>query len=162
MEHTNPTPNTQHSKLVTVIGYGNDLRGDDGIGPRVAALAGMILPDVQAIATRQLTPELAEELARANLAIFVDARPVLREAVEAITLHPLVPTTDSATLGHTSDPRALLGLAMAIYGHAPPAWLLTVPAIAFELGAPLSPVAEQGVRAALRQVVELLMQSRSG
>jgi len=148
---------------VVVIGYGNDLRGDDGIGPRVAALvAAMALPDVQAIATRQLTPELAEELARASLAIFVDARPVVGEAVEAIALHPLVPTIDSGALGHTSDPRALLALALTLYGHAPPAWLLTVPAITFELGAPLSAVAEHGVGVALGQIGELLIRSRSG
>ena len=58
--------------MILVIGYGNELRRDDGLGPRVAAsLAG---PGVRALAVRQLTPELAEEVATARLVVFVDAR----------------------------------------------------------------------------------------
>ncbi len=58
-----------------MIGYGNTLRSDDGVGPRVAmAVASWGWPGLKAIAVHQLTPELAEPLAAAELAIFVDAR----------------------------------------------------------------------------------------
>src|SRR5690349_11507086 len=57
-----------------VIGYGNDLRGDDAVGQRVAmAVARWRRPGVMAIAAHQLTPELATWLVRAKFAIFVDA-----------------------------------------------------------------------------------------
>src|SRR5262245_1795360 len=60
---------------VVVIGYGNDLRGDDAVGLRAAqAVAAWDMPGVCGLAVHQLTPELAEILAGAALAIFVDAR----------------------------------------------------------------------------------------
>jgi Ni,Fe-hydrogenase maturation factor len=71
-----------------VIGYGNDLRGDDGAGPRVAELVrGWRLPGLTAIAVRQLTPELAEPLASAEFALFVDARPP--DGTEDVRVEPL-------------------------------------------------------------------------
>ncbi len=156
-----PDPLASWSTLV--IGYGNDLRGDDAIGPRVAELVtARTLPGVRAISMRQLTPELAEQLARAGLAIFVDAyaaAPAEHAGDPCIHVRPLTPTTADAALLHTSDPRALLALALALYGHTPPAWQIVVPAVTFDLGAPLSPIAEQGIVAALAQVVDLAKQA---
>jgi Ni,Fe-hydrogenase maturation factor len=58
-----------------VIGYGNTLRTDDGVGPYVAtAVASWGLPGVVSVGVHQLTPELSELLASAELAVFVDAR----------------------------------------------------------------------------------------
>ena len=46
-----------------VIGYGNTLRSDDGVGPLVAeAVHELVLPDVQTLAAGLLTPELADLL----------------------------------------------------------------------------------------------------
>lgn len=56
-----------------VIGVGNRLRGDDGVGPAVAdALAG--LDGVSVLEMTQLTPELATEVAAAPVVVIVDAR----------------------------------------------------------------------------------------
>jgi hydrogenase maturation protease len=144
---------------VVVIGYGSELRGDDAIGPRVAErVAALALPGVRAIAAPQLAPELAEELAQAGAAIFVDARPAAGDPV--VVPQPIAPAAASSALGHTSDPRELLALAQALYGHTPPAWLIAVPAASFELGAPLSAAAESGVAAALDRIAELLTQVR--
>ena len=53
---------------LVVIGYGNELRGDDGAGPRVArAVAAHNLPGVQIITAHQLTPEMADGLAEARV-----------------------------------------------------------------------------------------------
>jgi Ni,Fe-hydrogenase maturation factor len=77
----NSKPKTQNSHLTVVIGYGNDLRGDDALGPLAAtAVAEWDMPGVQAIAAHQLMPELAEPLAQADLAIFVDARMLTRSS----------------------------------------------------------------------------------
>ncbi len=63
------------SSLVLVIGYGNELRGDDGIGPHVVSeLAALELPGVLTRIVHQLLPELAAELADTCLVIFVDAQ----------------------------------------------------------------------------------------
>lgn len=57
-----------------VIGYGNELRGDDGVGPKVAeAVEAWKLAGVSVLALRQLTPELAADLAVVRRVIFVDA-----------------------------------------------------------------------------------------
>jgi hydrogenase maturation protease len=57
-----------------VIGYGNTLRGDDGVGSLVAEqVATWSLPDVRSHSIHQLTPELAAEIAQAEQIFFIDA-----------------------------------------------------------------------------------------
>ena len=59
---------------VLVIGYGNTLRGDDGIGPAVAGeIDRLAVPGVRVIVVHQLTPELAADLAACRRAVFIDA-----------------------------------------------------------------------------------------
>ena len=59
---------------VLVIGYGNTLRGDDGVGPRVVEAIGTLgLPGVRTLICPLLTPELADPISRAEKVIFVDA-----------------------------------------------------------------------------------------
>jgi hydrogenase maturation protease len=138
-----------------VIGYGNPLRGDDAVGQEVAAaVARWGLPGVRALAVHQLTPELVEPLARARLAVFVDAYPARDGG--GVNVRRLGRPHGPAALGHTGDPRFLLGLARALYGGHPPAWLVTVPGFEFGFGEALSPTARDGVRGALRQVARLL------
>jgi hydrogenase maturation protease len=138
-----------------VIGYGNPLRGDDAAGREVAAaVAGWGLPDVQALAVHQLTPELAGPLAGARLAVFVDAYHAPDGG--AVNVRRLGRARGPAALGHTGDPRFLLGLAQALYGRRPRAWLVTVPGVDFAFGETLSPAAWDGVRDALRRVAQLL------
>jgi Ni,Fe-hydrogenase maturation factor len=62
------------AKSYLVVGYGNDLRSDDGVGQRVAeVVATWEISNVRSLAMHQLTPELAAELADVDVAIFVDA-----------------------------------------------------------------------------------------
>lgn len=143
-----------------IIGYGNTLRSDDGIGPRVAeAIAAWRLPNVRAIALHQLTPELAESLASAEVAIFVDARvgdPTApghaNVTFESIAATDADPAEAIAPSEHTSDPRRLLALTKRIYGRCPQAWLVSIPGVNFELGETLSEQARHGVDIALRRI----------
>ncbi|MFN8474355.1 MAG: hydrogenase maturation protease [Anaerolineae bacterium] len=131
-----------------VIGYGNDLRGDDGIGPRVAdAVAAWRQPGVEALTLTQLAPEVAANLASAERVVFVDAD--ARPDAAGVALQRLDAAPEVGALTHGAHPRALLALCQAVYGRCPAAWLLTVPARRFDLGAPLSPDAEAGVAQAL-------------
>src|SRR5689334_21377694 len=116
-----------------LIGYGNTLRSDDGVGPRIAIdAASWGLPRLETIAVPQLTPELAELLASAELVIFVDARQA--EIGAAVEVSLLEAANLVEALAHASDPRWLLALTKAAYGHRPRAWLVTVPAVDFSLG----------------------------
>jgi hydrogenase maturation protease len=151
MDHLGTFP----SGIALVIGFGNTLRGDDGVGPHVAAVAASWgLPGLQSIAVAQLTPELAEALAAVELAIFVDAR--LDHGKEMIEVSPLVPSNSGEMSGHACDPRFLLALAQAVYGCQPRAWLITIPAEDFALGESFSPIARRGAEAALKQISALI------
>jgi hydrogenase maturation protease len=139
---------------VVVIGYGNELRGDDAAGPRVArAVARWGREGVQALAVHQLDVELAEPLSAADRAVFVDAS---LEPGGAVAVRPLAPAEDLPGFGHASDPRWLLALADEVFGRQPPAWLVTIPAESFGFGARLSELAARGVGEALREVARLV------
>jgi hydrogenase maturation protease len=140
---------------VLVIGYGNELRGDDGLGPRVAsAIQARNLPAVRVIAAHQLTPELAEPISQAEAVIFIDAA-VGTTTVEVLSLTP-APTTQLRA--HHSNPRSLLGLAHSLFGACPPAWWITVPAFEMEFGDGLSEQARASMAAALEAFDRLLLQ----
>jgi hydrogenase maturation protease len=131
-----------------VIGYGNELRRDDGVGPRVArAVAAWQLPGVEGIAVHQLTPELAARMADAERVVFVDAG-----QGDLVLTWSLEPSRAAQVLGHTGEPRELLALAEGLCGHRPETWLMTLPAPELGFGEGLSAAAEHGLAEALRQI----------
>jgi hydrogenase maturation protease len=154
------SPTNSACPQISIVGYGNDLRGDDGVGPQVATIfAGRRLPGVRSLPLHQLTPELAQMLATVELAIFVDAYSVdvgSTSVLPDIQVHSLAPLQSGLASSHTSDPRVLLMLAQVLYGHAPQAWLVGVPAVNFSLGINLSPIAQRGVALALDAIERLL------
>jgi hydrogenase maturation protease len=139
---------------VLVIGYGNELRSDDGAGPAVArSIEALGLPGLRVRACHQLTPELAEDISVARAVIFIDAREVSKGSrVETTEVQPAMHGVISA---HRSDPAALAGLAQSLFGHCPPAWMVTVPAVEFDFGERFSPLAQQGVAEAVLKVQQL-------
>ena len=60
---------------VLVVGYGNPLRSDDGVGWRAAQLLATDprLAGARVLARHQLVPELALDVSRAPLVVLVDA-----------------------------------------------------------------------------------------
>src|SRR5512136_592894 len=129
-----------------IIGYGNPLRGDDGIGPRTAELLAErdgttppLSPDgVQVLVCHQLTIELAPQIAEADLLILIDATATGEPgAVQQRALTPAIP--QSASLTHHVDAQGLLAAAQMLYGHAPEAVLFTVSGGSFDHGEALSP-----------------------
>jgi hydrogenase maturation protease len=140
---------------VLVIGYGNELRGDDGLGPELArAVAALGRPGVRAVTVHQLTPELAETLAGVCMVVFVDA--AVPSAAESIQVRRVEPGVSAGGLSHSGDPRGLVVLARDLYGHAPEAWWVTVAGKDFRLGQGLSDEARALVRETLRRVEILI------
>ena len=135
-----------------VIGYGNTLRRDDGVGVKVAeAVETLNLPGVHTLVCHQLTPELAETISQSRAVIFVDA------AVDAsgkVQLRPLEPAGTSQLMAHAADPRTMLALARDIFGRAPRAWWLTIPVEELGFGDELSPRAAEGFKVALERIQE--------
>ena len=144
-----------------LIGWGNPLRGDDGVGQAIAAaVERWRQPQLAVVEAVQLTPELAPLLAAARRVLFVDAE----AGAAAITggwrleqVPPLEPwgTTaawSSQPLSHHASPGVLLMLAETLYGRRPPAWQLLVAAHACGFGSGLSPATEALLPGALAAV----------
>lgn len=136
-----------------VIGYGNTLRSDDGVGAKVAAaIEELALPGVTALVRHQLTPELAETISEARAVVFVDAAV---DAATEVQVRQLEPADGAQLMAHAADPRTLLAMAKQLFGRCPLAWWLTIPAANLEFGEELSPVAQQGFQTALEQIRKL-------
>lgn len=140
-------------KGILIIGYGNTLRGDDGVGPRVAeAIEKLELPNVRTLICQQLSPEHADAIARAVTVIFVDAAV---DAPKQVQLRPLEPGPSSQLIAHAADPRTMLALARDVFGHAPKAWWLTIPAVSLAFGEALTPEAQGGLHKAVEHIKAL-------
>lgn len=137
-----------------VIGYGNLLRSDDGVGPKVAeAVEALHLPGVQTLVCQQLSPEHAEPVSQARMVIFVDATV---DAPKEVQLRKLDPGETTQLMAHAADPRTMLALARDVFGHTPEAWWLTIPAVKLDFGHDLSPAAQRGFETAIQEIKNLL------
>jgi hydrogenase maturation protease len=135
---------------VLIIGYGNTLRGDDGVGYQVAeTVAEWRLPQVRSIAVHQLLPELAADIAEVEIVVFVDAVVAIDSPAPNITIATLAADENATFSSHIITPQLLLGITQRLYGATPVAYLLTIPAIDFTLGANLSSIACRGKELAL-------------
>ena len=145
---------------ILIIGYGNTLRGDDGVGPRVAAaIERLAVPGVCTIGCAMLTPELADPVSRADTVIFVDAAV---DAPQEVQLRKLEPNESSQLMAHAADPRTMLALARDVFGHTPKAWWLTIPAVALDFSEGLSPAAQLGLAEAVEKIQTLCRRSYGG
>lgn len=142
-----------------VIGYGNTLRGDDGVGPLVASqVAAWHLPQVNAMDIHQLTPELAAEISQAEVVCFVDAWvPPPGEGQDQCKIERLVPQV-TQSLDHDWSPNLLLHLSQTLYGHMPTAYHLLIPATKFDFSETLSPRAIHGMNWAIQTIKSIVNQ----
>jgi hydrogenase maturation protease len=143
---------------VLVVGYGNPLRGDDGVGQEVAQLLARqkgrspVLAGAEVTWAHQLAPEMAPDLSRADFAVFVDAvcdrRPVGSVTVRRLMAPGPGPGSAAgipASCWEDLSPEGLLALTLDLYGNAPPAALVTVGVSVTGFGSALSPVVRAAV-----------------
>ena len=151
---------------ILVIGYGNELRSDDGLGPKIAAaIEQEHMAGVQVITAHQLTPELAEPISAADAVIFIDAAIQRLDRVKGEGLDPSVVvrvlspggvgSPEAQFRAHGNTPELLMGLAVRLFGKCPPGWSITVPAADFGFGETLSASAQAAVPLALLKFQEL-------
>jgi hydrogenase maturation protease len=128
-----------------IIGYGNTLRGDDGVGPYIAQrLAERGFP---AIAAHQLLPEHAEQVAAAGEVVFIDASAAI--APGEVRRSELCPGAGQSH-EHSPTPQSLLAMVRDVYAAAPRALLIEIGASQFEFGAELS----EAVRLSAERIIE--------
>ena len=142
-------------KAILVIGYGSTLRGDDAVGRRVVEIiADRSLPNVTAISVTQLVPELAAQIATAQAVIFVDASG--ESELRGVDIREIVKARGVLCAPHVSSPRELLSLASVCYKRTPPAWLIAVPSIRFEMTDKMSSAVRQNICSAVGAVEQLI------
>jgi hydrogenase maturation protease len=134
-----------------VVGIGNELRSDDGVGIRVVASLPPRL-GVETAVVQQLTPDLVDLLGRAERVLFVDAHATER----CLRLARLSEGGAPPAVGHVLEPEILLAWTRVACGRAPEGWALTVPAQSFAMGEGLSPETERAVPGARRAALDWL------
>jgi len=131
-----------------IIGYGNRLRGDDGVGPAAADIVkSWRTPGVVILTVQQLLPELIDEMKHADRVVFVDAAVSVNESTFSTNI--VEPKKSRRSLGHHESPANLLALLHDLEHRTPEAWLLTISAFSFDHGEQLTETAANNMRAAL-------------
>lgn len=148
---------------IRIIAWGNRGRRDDGVALVLAErlqaqFAGD--PHVCVQEYHQLGPEVAADLDRCRLAIFVDARVGEADRPD-VCVEPVAPVEVAALGTHHCSPPVLLALAASMRFKVPPACLVTIRGYDMDFGDTLSPAAVAGVDEAERVVNELVASARA-
>jgi len=127
---------------ITIFGYGNDSRMDDGVAFVLAPLISEYLEGrghrVILSLEHQLLPEAASDLETADFAIFVDAS--METTPEGFQIRSVAAREILEGLNlHTVGPDWILAMGLRIHGRVPEAWLVTVEGDQFDFGDELTP-----------------------
>lgn len=128
-----------------VIGFGNDMRRDDGAGRIAAEKIAAAYDGVDLLSLAQLAPETAEVISRYESVFFLDAS-VRVERVEVSEVLPGSGCGCGRPMSHTLSPQQVIDLAVELYGKCPPLVLLVeFPASDLDFGDELSPLTQAAV-----------------
>ncbi len=136
-----------------VIGYGNPLRGDDGVGWHAAQHLAQSnwTRNLQIIVRHQLDPELAVPISQADQVIFIDASH--GEQPGAVKCQHIAPNPSApGVFTHHLEPGALLACARDLYGSYPDATLFSITGESFGFREGLSPAVLNALPGLLNQI----------
>jgi hydrogenase maturation protease len=138
---------------VLVIGYGNPLCGDDGIGPAVVHELRRtgVLPGARLEVRVQLAPEVAADASEAALLVLVDAAAGLAPGAVRATAVP--PTAAGQALTHTVDGGSIAALSSALWGRLPEVVTVGIGPVSMEFGDGLSVTARNAIPGAIEAVI---------
>ncbi|TNB46257.1 hydrogenase maturation protease [Martelella lutilitoris] len=112
-----------------LIGYGNQGRGDDGLGPALAfRLENRRLPGLAIDIDYQLTVDHALAVSKAGCVVFADASVACANPFTFATAKA-AEAADIAS--HSLSPEAILALSQTLYGRAPHAFVLGIAGTVF-------------------------------
>jgi hydrogenase maturation protease len=146
---------------VLIIGLGNPLRGDDGLGWHAVQQLRKTLPleNVEMITCHQLTPELAEAMARSKRVIFIDAavgEPPGEINLGQLNLGKINPTSmPPPVFSHRLDPLGLMQYSRELYGTWPEAFTVSLNGQAYGYAEKLSDPVQSSLSAVLQLVEDL-------
>lgn len=148
---------SQKFPKVAIIAYGNPLRSDDGVGLQVAQLllGESSNFETEIISVHQLTPELAEEAARASGVIFIDASRTGEPG--KIVYTPVEPDDGGELFSHSLSPAQIIALCEQLYGTKPAAFTVSIAGRSFDYGDALSGTLQDAVPALVAAVKEFVV-----
>jgi len=141
---------------ILIVGVGNPLRSDDGLGWHVAReLSREVLDDeIHVIATQQLTPEISDFASHAQQVLFIDAAHGGKPGT--FKCERIMPSAAPSRHSHDLSPAGILQLAQELYGRCPPAYLLTIAGESFATGDALSAAVAASVPALKAQICHFM------
>ena len=126
-------------KPLLIIGLGNPLRSDDGIGAQACEVIDRLhWTGVATTTAAQLFPEMVMEMEGYASVIIIDAS-VEEEQVQLKKLEP--GRTGAVALSHHMDPSGLVALQQLLGGKPADVYLCAIPGVEFGHGERLSPTA---------------------
>lgn len=140
---------------ILLLGYGNPSRGDDALAPLLLEQLADVA-NVEVLSDFQLQIEHALDLKHRQLVLFLDASIANHQAVQ---LQQLQAMADNSYTTHAMHPACVMQVYQDLeQTPPPPCFLLTMQAVKFELGAPLSDTAQHSLQLAVLLVKNLLTQ----
>ncbi len=142
-------------KPILLIGYGNTLRSDDGVGWYVADKIRTKLNDkIDIIKADQITVEMTEDIKDRKLVIFVDAH--VSDKEDWLKTEEISPDLKFGMTAHIFTPNALLALCEKIYSKYPKAYLFSIKGINYDFGEKLSEQTKNSAEIAIKQIADLI------
>ena len=148
------------SAPIVIFAVGNPSRGDDAIGPEIHGqlekwLENEKLADrFELIEDFQLNIEHALDLQGRDIALFIDAG---ENTPAPFYFRQIFRSTVASHSTHALPPESVLQVYYQMEGkEPPPAFLLCVRGESFDLGASLTPAAQEGIKASMAQLERVL------
>ncbi len=118
-------------KKILLIGYGNPVRGDDGLGPAISEeVEELGIDGLTVDADYQLTVEDAASVADHEAVIFVDASV---NGDEPFSFTRVNPRRQESFSSHSVSPEGVLGLAEELFQAKSEAYMLAVRGYSFDM-----------------------------
>lgn len=140
-----------NSKQICVVGVGNTLRSDDGVGIFICSeLEKIKLPGLSVITTHQLHIELVEDLKEFDTIIVVDAG---KDLTKDVSFYPVNEQNSSIIhSSHNIDATLLYSLLQKLYPSDRSFFICAVQTQSFEFGETLSPLAISNAEKAIQML----------
>ncbi|HQJ75268.1 MAG TPA: hydrogenase maturation protease [Bacteroidota bacterium] len=140
-------------KKILIIGYGNTLRGDDGIGQIIAEkIEKLNFKDIDILALHQLTPDIAGKIIEYKVVFFIDASQ--NTELNEVQVLSLEPSESSPKIEHAMNPEDILKLAEELYNFYPKSFCVLVPARNFSFSESLSDLTKSMIQPAIKIITE--------
>ena len=148
-----------NSKQICIVGVGNTLRSDDGVGIFICSeLEKNKLPGLSIITTHQLHIDLVEDLKEFDTIIVVDAG---TNQENEVSFYPVNEQKSSIHSSHNIDATLLYSLLQKLYHSNRSFFICAIQTQYFEFGEMLSPLAISNAEKAIHLLTEFIEKEAS-